>query len=188
MAKTENNMSQLFNGEAVDQLAVTGIISDYGEIIFSSLFQFRSFLIFRALEATANHETSKNQAGNEFHGLNVRQGFCALTAFSLIKLYCMKTLLTVMVLVISVGLNAQLKTSTVCPQVYIDILGGKVNGVEPDFTQGQVKSTLRCFTSLEEENTSSICGGLIAYKDKDIYFYTGRDYVEIREKFKGKLS
>ena len=32
------------------------------------------------------------------------------------------------------------------------------------------------------------CGGLISYKDKDIYFYTTKAYIEIREKFKGKLS
>lgn len=83
---------------------------------------------------------------------------------------------------------AQLKTSTICPMITVDILRGQVNGVEPSYTQGQVKKSLPCFTSEEPENASSSCGGGIFYKDKDIYFYTGRDYVEIREKFKGKLS
>ena len=32
------------------------------------------------------------------------------------------------------------------------------------------------------------CGGGVFYKAQDIYFYTGRDYVEIGPKFKGKLS
>jgi hypothetical protein len=100
----------------------------------------------------------------------------------------MKTLLTLAFMAFALFLNAQLKTSTVCPSVYVDILDGKVNGVEPDYTQAQVKKNLPCFTSAEDENGSSKCGGLISYKDKDLYFYTGRDYVEIREKFKGKLS
>ncbi len=83
---------------------------------------------------------------------------------------------------------AQLKTSTICNTIYVDILAGKVNDLEPDFTQGQVKKALPCFTSEEAEDGTSACGGVISYKDKDIYFYTGRDYVEVREKFKGKLS
>lgn len=83
---------------------------------------------------------------------------------------------------------SQLKTTKLCPAFSVDILAGKVNGVEPDFTQGQIKSALPCFTQSEEENVSSKCGGLISYRDKDIYFYTGRDYVEIGPAYKGKLS
>jgi hypothetical protein len=84
--------------------------------------------------------------------------------------------------------SAQLKTTPLCPELVVNILDGKVNGIEPDFTQGQIKKALPCFTAEEPETAASACGGLIAYKDKDIYFYTGRDYIEIREKFKGKLS
>jgi len=83
---------------------------------------------------------------------------------------------------------AQLKTSAVCPMINVDILAGRVNDIEPLSTQGQVKKSLPCFTSEEPENNTSSCGGGIFYKDKDIYFYTGRDYIEIREKFNGKLS
>jgi hypothetical protein len=83
-------------------------------------------------------------------------------------------------------LPAQLKTTPVCPPLVVDILEGKVNGVASDFTPGQIKLALPCFTKEEPESAS--CGGAIFYKDKDIYFYTGRDYVEIKEKFKGKLS
>ena len=101
----------------------------------------------------------------------------------------MKHLLILVLLVaMAAGSSAQLKKTAVCNNFVVDILDGKVNGVEPDFTQGQVKQNLPCFTSAEEENASSKCGGGVFYKDRDIYFYTGRDYVEIREKFKGKLS
>lgn len=70
----------------------------------------------------------------------------------------------------------------------MDILDGNINGVEPDYSPGRIKQALPCSTSEEPEDKTSKCGGGVFYKDKDIYFYTGRDYVEIREKFKGKLS
>ncbi|HYC39128.1 MAG TPA: hypothetical protein VEB63_01470 [Chitinophagaceae bacterium] len=84
--------------------------------------------------------------------------------------------------------GAQLKTTPVCPGVYVDLLDGTVNGLEPDFTAGQIKKSLPCFTAEEPESATSRCGGLIAYRDRDIYFYTGRNYVEIGPRFKGKLS
>ena len=83
---------------------------------------------------------------------------------------------------------AQLKTTTVCPVFVVNILDGRVNELDPNSTVGEIKSKLPCFSGTEEETTSSKCGGGVFYKDRDIDFYTGRDYVEIREKFKGKLS
>jgi hypothetical protein len=83
---------------------------------------------------------------------------------------------------------SQLKTTTLCPTVTVDILDGKVNELYPSSTNGEIKGKLPCFTSTEDEVNSSKCGGNVFYKDKDIYFYTGRDYVEIREKFKGRLT
>lgn len=83
---------------------------------------------------------------------------------------------------------AQLKTTTACPEIRVDLLDGKINGVEPDFTQGQIKKALPCFTREDPENASSGCGGGIYYKDKGISFFTARDYVEISPGFKGKLS
>ncbi len=85
---------------------------------------------------------------------------------------------------------SQLKISTAnqCATFVVDLLDGKVNGVKPNTTQPEVKKLLPCFTSVEPEDATSKCGGLVAFKDRDVYFYTGRDYVEIREKFKGKLS
>jgi hypothetical protein len=101
----------------------------------------------------------------------------------------MKTFLSIFLIMVTVTIaHAQLKTTPVCSTIVVEILDGKVNGVLPDFTIGQIKEKLPCFTSEEPENSSSKCGGGVFYKDKDIYFYTGRDYVEIREKFKGKLS
>jgi hypothetical protein len=84
---------------------------------------------------------------------------------------------------------AQLKTTPVCPPVDIDILDGIVNKtLLPTSTVGQIKLNLPCFTSFEEEGTSAKCGAGVFYKDKDVYFYTSRDYIEIGPAFKGTLS
>ncbi len=85
--------------------------------------------------------------------------------------------------------SAQLKTTTKCPEFDIDILDGVINKtILATSTVGQIKLNLPCFTSFEEEGTLAKCGAGVAYKDKDIYFYTTRDYVEIGPAFKGKLS
>jgi hypothetical protein len=92
-------------------------------------------------------------------------------------------------LYIWVAASAQLKTSQVCPEIKVDILEGRVNGtLLPNSTNGQIKVKLPCFTSVEEEGTTAKCGAGVFYKDKDIYFYTTRDYIEIGPDFKGGLS
>ncbi len=83
---------------------------------------------------------------------------------------------------------AQLKTTPVCPEFAVDILDGRIGDIDPRSTLGQVKAKFPCFTSAVPETDSARCGGGVFYKDKDIYFYTGRNYVEIGPAFKGKLS
>jgi hypothetical protein len=101
----------------------------------------------------------------------------------------MKTVFLFFLFTITVAsVKAQLKTTPICNSFVVDILDGKVNGVLPDFTNGQIKQSLPCFTSEEPENSSSKCGGGVFYKDKGVYFFTGRDYIEIRENFKGKMT
>ncbi len=97
-----------------------------------------------------------------------------------------RIVLTVSTVLTVLSLQAQLKTTPVCPVFFVDILDGKVNDLTPVSTMGQIKEKLPCFTSVED--ASSACGGAVFFKDKDIYFYTGRNYIEIREKFKGRLS
>jgi hypothetical protein len=84
--------------------------------------------------------------------------------------------------------HSQLKTTPVCPTFTVDILDGKIGEVTPSSTQGVIKSKFPCFTKAEDETAASQCGGVIFYNDKGLYFYTGRDYIEIKENFKGKLS
>ncbi|THU41486.1 hypothetical protein FAM09_05095 [Niastella caeni] len=81
---------------------------------------------------------------------------------------------------------AQLKATVACPSFEVDILDGKVNGYKANTIAGMIKNKWPCFTSVT--NDSAKCGEAVYYKDKGISFYTSRDYVEITEGFKGKLS
>ena len=92
-------------------------------------------------------------------------------------------------LLLCFGALAQLKTTPKCPDFSIDILNGIVNkAILPNSTVGQIKKNLPCFTGSEEEGTTAKCGAGVFYKDKDIYFYTSRDYIEIGPAFKGTIS
>ncbi len=101
-----------------------------------------------------------------------------------------KTIIASLVLLIASNVvSAQLKATVKCPDINIDILDGSVNKIlYPKSTVGQIKLNLPCFTSFEEEGTSAKCGAGVFYKDKDVYFYTTRDYIEIGPAFKGTLS
>lgn len=84
--------------------------------------------------------------------------------------------------------TAQLKTTTVCPVFKVDVLEGRLNDdLNPKSTAGEIRTIFPCFTEMVEEATATKCAGIF-YKDKDIYFYPGRNYIEIRQNFKGKLS
>lgn len=84
--------------------------------------------------------------------------------------------------------SAQLKAKAECPDFYVDILDGKINGLKASAPIYDVRNKFPCFTSTEDESNSAKCGGGVYYKDRDVSFLTARDYVEIGPKFKGKLS
>ena len=102
----------------------------------------------------------------------------------------MKTIIVFVIFIASsVIAPAQLKTTPLCKELNVDLLNGMINkNLLPISTVGQIKLNLPCYTSFEEEGTSAKCGAGVFYKDKDIYFYTTRDYIEIGPAFKGKLS
>ncbi len=100
----------------------------------------------------------------------------------------MKTILSMLALVLCTSASrAQLKTTSICPAFSVDVLEGTVNETHVYDTKGQIEKKFPCFTSTTEETNGSTCGGVF-YKDKDISFFTERDYIEVGEKFKGKLS
>lgn len=83
---------------------------------------------------------------------------------------------------------AQLKAKPKCPEFYVDILNGTVNGFKPDRTLGEIREAFPCTTSVAEEESNAKCGSGAFYKDRDLTFFIKRQYVEIGPKFKGKLS
>lgn len=100
-----------------------------------------------------------------------------------------KQIVLVAIMLISLTSFSQLKTTPKCPDIKINILRGSVNGsIYPNATVAQIKANLPCFTSFENESDSAKCGGGVFYKDKDVAFYTRRDYIEIGPDFKGELS
>ena len=84
-------------------------------------------------------------------------------------------------------LQAQLKTTAICAPFVVDVLEGTVNEIHTYSNMGEIEKKFPCFTTATEETNGSTCGGVF-YKDKDIYFFTERDYIEVGEHFKGKLS
>ncbi len=82
--------------------------------------------------------------------------------------------------------NAQLKAKPVCGPFSVDVLNGTVDNMKPNADIEEIKAKLPCFIS--EQQTSYKCGSGLFYKDRDIYFYVQRQYVEIGPAFKGKLS
>lgn len=99
----------------------------------------------------------------------------------------MKTTILIAALFYMQAAAAQLKTTPVCPTFSVDVLEGTVNGLNPRSTSGEVKSTFPCFTKAVEETSGYDCGGVF-YNDRGISFFTERDYIEISDKFKGKIS
>ncbi len=82
---------------------------------------------------------------------------------------------------------AQLKVKPVCPNFTVDILDGNVNGLFPKSAIVEIQTILPCFTGMFEKDSVSKCAGVF-YADRDINFYTDRRYIEIGEKFKGKIT
>jgi hypothetical protein len=82
---------------------------------------------------------------------------------------------------------AQLQTTPYCPAISVDVLDGSVNKLYPESPYQEIKNKLPCFSQAIDEPSTTGCAGVF-FKDKGIDFYTYRDYIEITEAFKGKMS
>jgi hypothetical protein len=101
----------------------------------------------------------------------------------------MKTLIVLLLSMFSLSFTmGQLKVTAKCDDFNVDILKGTVNGLKPDVTVNAIKEKFPCFSSAEDESQTAKCGGGVWFKERDLSFYTDRDYIEIGSKFKGKLS
>ncbi len=100
----------------------------------------------------------------------------------------MKNFLSVIsCIAISFQVSGQLKSSApVCPAFVVDVLGGNVNKLFPKTTLAEVKKAFSCYTDIVESDSAQCTS--ISYADKGLYFYPGRNYIEIRDNFKGTLK
>ncbi len=99
----------------------------------------------------------------------------------------MKNLVTLFLILAGLYSQAQLKAKPVCPTIEVDVMAGTINELPPKSAIGEIKSTLPCFTDVNEVDSASRCAGVF-YKDKGISFFTERKYIEVTDHYKGKLS
>lgn len=83
--------------------------------------------------------------------------------------------------------SAQLNATPVCPSFAVDVLAGSVNDLVPKSAIVEVQTKFPCFSEMVEKDSVSKCAGVF-YPDKSVNFYTARQYIEIGEKFKGKIT
>jgi hypothetical protein len=81
----------------------------------------------------------------------------------------------------------QLKAKAKCPDFYVDVLNGTVNEQKANYGQAEIKDKFPCYAVSVEESQDK-CGGGVFLKEKGLYFYTKRQYIEIGPKFTGKFS
>jgi hypothetical protein len=75
-----------------------------------------------------------------------------------------------------------------CDELVANLAKGTLNGLKPGAAMEAVKEKLPCFTGDSEEGGAFNCGGGVFYLNHDFFYYTGNDYIELRSKFKGKVS
>jgi hypothetical protein len=72
--------------------------------------------------------------------------------------------------------------------LFLNLKKGHLNKIKPTASFAAVKEALPCFTGETEEGVDYNCGGGVFYLNHDMFFYTGRDYIEVRAGFGGKIS
>lgn len=75
-----------------------------------------------------------------------------------------------------------------CELLNLDIKAGTLNGMTGLEELSEIKEKLPCYTGETEEGSGFNCGGGVFYLNHDFYFYSGRDYLEVRSKFDGTSS
>lgn len=97
----------------------------------------------------------------------------------------MKIILTSLLILLAGGANT---AQAQCEHLYVDLQKGTLNGLTPADSMGRIKKELPCFTGDTQEGSAFNYGGGVFYHNHDFYFYTHRDYLEVRADYKGKLS
>jgi hypothetical protein len=75
-----------------------------------------------------------------------------------------------------------------CGNLSLDLTTGRMNGIAPTASQDEVKKAFGCFTGSTADGQSFNYGGGVFFLNHDFFFYTGRDFLEVRKRFAGRLS
>ena len=75
-----------------------------------------------------------------------------------------------------------------CAELHFDLRRGTLNGIAPTASMDAVKQRLLCFTGESEETSEMNFGGGVFFLNHDFYFYTGRNYIEVRGRFPGTVT
>jgi len=70
----------------------------------------------------------------------------------------------------------------------VSIAEGTINGIKPTESIEKIKEAFPFFTGETEEHQGFNCGGGVFFLNHDFYAYTGNDYWEIRDEFKGSFD
>jgi len=79
-------------------------------------------------------------------------------------------------------------TSYSCEDLNLNLQSGKLNGLSPTTSQNGVKQAFPCFTGETKEGELYNYGGGVFFLKHDFYFYTYRDFIEVRSNFHGNVS
>jgi len=75
-----------------------------------------------------------------------------------------------------------------CNNLVLDLNQGTLNGLAPTVSQAQVKQYLPCATGDTEDGEVYNYGGGVFFLNHDFFMYTGKDFIEVRQDFKGKVT
>jgi hypothetical protein len=74
-----------------------------------------------------------------------------------------------------------------CDALEFDLRAGLLNGLPPTASMNEVRRQLPCATGDTEEGHPFNEGGGVFFLTHDLYFYTHRDRIEVREAFDGRV-
>lgn len=74
-----------------------------------------------------------------------------------------------------------------CDNLILNLREGKLNGISPTISQDEVKRMFPCYTGETEEVSNFNHGGGVFSQRYDFYFYTYKDFIEIRSDFDGEV-
>jgi len=83
---------------------------------------------------------------------------------------------------------AQITIARQCDPIRVDLKKGTVNKLKLNASQEAIKKKMPCATGDTPDGSAFNCGGGVFFGRDQFYFYSGRDYVNIRKGFTGTLS